>query len=122
VEPPEVASSTPGLGAGPYENGPATEPPYHRNPEANVKKILIAAVLSLGLFSSCLGPNRLWHKLHDWNMTATDQRWANEGIFVVLTVIPVYGLCYLADIVVLNSVEWWGGDPMIGGGEEEKKM
>jgi len=86
-----------------------------------VKKTLIAAVLSLGLFSSCLGPNRLWNKLHDWNMTATDQRWANEGIFVVFTVIPVYGVCYLGDILIFNSVEWWGGDPMIGGGDEKKK-
>ncbi len=74
-----------------------------------MKKALVAAVLSLGLFSSCLGPNRLFNNLNDWNQEATDNRWVNEGIFVVLNVIPVYGVCYLVDIVALNSIEWWGG-------------
>jgi uncharacterized protein DUF3332 len=78
-----------------------------------MKKALVAAVLSLGLFSSCLGPNKLWNKLHDWNMQATENRWANEGIFVLCTVIPVYGVSYLIDIIVLNSIEWWSGsNPM----------
>jgi hypothetical protein len=75
-----------------------------------MKKALIAAVLSVGLLGSCLGPNRLFNKLHDWNLGATENRWANEGIFLVCTIIPVYGVCYLIDIVVLNSIEWWSGE------------
>jgi len=75
-----------------------------------MKKAIAAAILSVGLFGSCLGPNRLWEKLHDWNMEATDNRWANEGIFLVCNIVPVYGFCYMADIVVLNSIEWWSGE------------
>jgi hypothetical protein len=75
-----------------------------------MKKALIAAVLSVGLLGSCLGPNRLFNKLHDWNLGATENRWANEGIFLVCTIIPVYGVCYLIDIVVLNSIEWLSGE------------
>jgi hypothetical protein len=104
----------PGPGAEPYEYGPRSRLSYPRTPEANVKKILIASVLSLGLFSACLGPNKYWNKLHDWNMSVSENRWANEGIFLVFTIIPVYGITYLADIVVFNSIEWWSGD--------EKKM
>ena len=78
-----------------------------------MKKTLLAAGLALALCSACIGPNRLWHKLHDWNMEASDERWAREGIFVVFHVVPIYPLAYLGDIVVFNSVEWWGGDPMI---------
>ena len=100
----------PGSTAGPYEYGPANSPPYPRTPEANVKKILIASVLSLGLFSACLGPNKYWNKLHDWNMGVSENRWANEGIFLVFTIIPVYGITYLADIVIFNSIEWWSKD------------
>lgn len=96
-------------GARPYENGPADRLPLSQNPEANVKKILIASVLSLGLFSACLGPNKYWNKLHDWNMTVNENRWVNEGIFLVFTIIPVYGFTYLADIVIFNSIEWWSG-------------
>jgi len=75
-----------------------------------MKKALVAAVLSLGLFSSCLGPNKLWNRLHDWNEKATDNRWGNEAIFLVLTIIPVYGVTYAIDIIVLNSIEWWSGE------------
>ena len=49
-----------------------------------MKKALVAALLAVGLFSSCLGPDRLWNKLHDWNLKATENRWANEGIFLEL--------------------------------------
>jgi hypothetical protein len=79
-----------------------------------MKKALIAAVVALGLFSSCLGPNKLWNKLHDWNTSVTDQRWANEGIFLVLNIIPVYGVSYAVDIIVLNSIEWWTGKNPMG--------
>jgi len=72
-----------------------------------MKKALVAAVLSVGLFSSCLGQNKLFNDLHTWNEKATENRWANEGIFVVLNVIPVYGVAYVVDVVVLNSIDWW---------------
>lgn len=78
-----------------------------------MKKALVAAVLSLGLFSSCLGPNKLFNKLHDWNLGATEDRWANEGIFLVLSIVPVYSLAYAVDVVILNSIEFWSGkNPM----------
>ncbi|NOT28879.1 MAG: DUF3332 family protein [Planctomycetes bacterium] len=80
-----------------------------------MKKALVAAVLSLGLFSSCLGPNKLFNKLHDWNLGATQDRWANEGIFLVLSIVPVYSLSYAIDVVILNSIEFWSGkNPMDG--------
>ena len=84
-------------------------------PQRTMKKALVASVLSLGLCCSCLGPNKLFNKLHQWNLGATEDRWANEGIFVVFTVIPIYGVCYAVDILVLNSIEWWTGEnPMDG--------
>lgn len=78
-----------------------------------MKKTLLTVLLSLGLFSSCLGPNRLINKLYDWNMTATDDKWQNEGIFAVFNIIPLYPLAWIGDIVVFNSIEWWGGTSVI---------
>jgi uncharacterized protein DUF3332 len=75
-----------------------------------MKKALVAAVLALGLFSSCLGPDRLFNRLHDWNLKATENRWGNEAIFLGLTIIPVYAVTYAIDIIILNSIEWWSGD------------
>ena len=76
-----------------------------------MKKLWIAGVAAVGLFvGSCLGPNRAFNSLHDWNEKVTEERWVNEGIFLVFNIIPVYGVAYLVDIVILNSIEWWGGE------------
>lgn len=86
----------------------------------NMKKSILGAVLALGLTTtSCLGPNNAWENLHQWNRTVTDSKWANEGIFLVLTIIPVYGLFYLGDIIIFNSLEFWGADNPI---EPSNKM
>jgi hypothetical protein len=54
----------------------------------NMKKSILGAVLALGLVStSCLGPNNAWENLHKWNRTMSDSKWANEGVFILLTVI-----------------------------------
>jgi hypothetical protein len=76
-----------------------------------MKKSFIAASLALGLFgASCLGPNKAFNAVHDWNMKVTDNRWANEAIFVGMVVVQVYGVCLFADYIVLNSIEWWSGE------------
>lgn len=75
-----------------------------------MKKSLLAAAFALSLFgASCLGPNNAFNNLHHWNMKVTDNKWGNEGIFLVLNIIPVYGLFYFGDIVIFNSIEFWGG-------------
>jgi hypothetical protein len=75
-----------------------------------MKKSLLAAALTLSLMSSsCLGPNNCWEGLHAWNEKATDGKWGNELIFFAFTIIPVYGFAYLGDIIIFNSIEFWGG-------------
>jgi len=76
--------------------------------------MLAAAVLALGLCSaSCLGPNKWFNGLHEWNKTVTESDVGNELIFLGLTIIPVYAVAYLVDIVVLNTVDYWSnGDGM----------
>src|SRR5688572_18765887 len=86
VEPRSRFPSTPARKRLRHGNGPTPSHPTSQTlSRESMKKALVAAVLSLGLFSSCLGPNKLWNKLHDWNLSATENRWANEGIFVALT-------------------------------------
>ena len=76
-----------------------------------MKKCLVAGLLALGLFgSSYLGPNNAFDSLNHWNKHVTDNKWANEGIFLVLTIIPVYSFAYLGDILIFNSFEFWGAD------------
>ena len=73
-----------------------------------MKKLAFPAILAAALLcSSCLGPNETFNSLHQWNAKATDSRWANEAIFVGMWIIPVYGICYLGDVVIFNSIKFW---------------
>jgi len=49
--------------------------------------------------------------VYDWN-TSMD-KWISELVFLVLVVIPVYGITLFIDAVILNSIEFWtGSNPM----------
>lgn len=75
-----------------------------------MKKLLVSAVTSMVLMlSGCLGQNALFNNVQDWNATATGEKFVNQGISFVFWWLPVYGLTLLADIVVINSIEFWSG-------------
>ncbi len=76
-----------------------------------MNKCIVACALALSVFATgCLGPNKTFQGLRDWNQKVTENKWANEGIFLGLNIIPVYGVCYLADLIVFNSIEFWNGE------------
>lgn len=60
------------------------------------------------LFSSCIGSFGLFNKLLDWNRSL-DSKFVNELVFVAFCIVPVYEIAALADILVLNSIEFWSG-------------
>jgi len=73
-----------------------------------MKKSILASALVLALFgTSCLGPNKLFNGLNEWNTKATESKWGNEAIFLGLNIIPVYWVAYAVDVIVLNSIEFW---------------
>ena len=75
-----------------------------------MKKFFLASACALSLLAtSCLGPNNAFNNLNHWNQHVTENKWGNEGIFLVLNIIPVYGLFYYGDILIFNSIEFWGG-------------
>ena len=83
-----------------------------------LKKTALAGALGLALLStSCLGPNNTFNNLNKWNEELTENRWGNEAVFLGLNIIPVYPIAYLADIIIFNSIEWWGGDNPVGSNE-----
>jgi len=76
-----------------------------------MKKPRIAALALLAALSatSCIGPNEAFNSLHSWNEEITEDKWARAGIHVAFWVVPAYPLCLLGDILVFNSIEFWGG-------------
>ena len=83
--------------------------------------IAFAVILSGSImFSSCVGSFTLFNKLVSWNQNVSD-KFVNEVVFLALNIVPVYGVCYLADAVVINSIEFWtGSNPMAKVGDIKK--
>ncbi|MDR1198557.1 MAG: DUF3332 domain-containing protein [Prevotellaceae bacterium] len=72
-------------------------------------KIFITAGIVVLIMNSCIGSFKLTNQLIDWNKDV-GSKFANEVIFVAFHIIPIYEFCYLADWLVLNSVEFWKDD------------
>lgn len=85
------------------------------------KLSLIAVVLSGSLlFSSCVGSFGLFNRLSSWNQSVGN-KFVNELVFLAFNIIPVYGVAYLADALVINSIEFWSGsNPMANVGDVKK--
>lgn len=81
------------------------------------KKFMIiasATVLSSSiLLSSCIGSFGLSNKFLAWNKTI-DSKFVNEVLFIVFQ--PAYVITMLADVLVLNSIEFWSGENPVQAG------
>ena len=61
------------------------------------------------MFSSCIGSFRLTNKLLAWNQTI-DSKFVNELVFIAFCIVPVYPISAMADLIVINSIEFWSGE------------
>ena len=75
-----------------------------------IKYLSVAACLMACSFfaSSCVGSFALFNKLASWNKNATNNKFLNEIIFLVIS--PAYAVCSVADVLVLNTIEFWSGN------------
>lgn len=73
-----------------------------------MKKLVASLVLLTFVLTGCFGSFNLTRKVYQFNKSQGD-KWVQEIVFIVLVVVPVYGLSTLADAVVFNSVEFWTG-------------
>ena len=75
-------------------------------------KISVAALLLAGgslLFSSCIGSFSLTNSVLNWNKKV-GAKIVNELVFVAFWILPVYEVTAVADLLVLNSIEFWSGE------------
>ncbi|MBR1881446.1 MAG: DUF3332 domain-containing protein [Muribaculaceae bacterium] len=70
--------------------------------------VVLALTASITL-QSCVGSFALTNKVLSWNRQVGD-KFVNEIVFVAMWILPVYELCGLADLFILNSVEFWSGE------------
>ncbi|WP_276910805.1 DUF3332 domain-containing protein [Hallella colorans] len=74
------------------------------------KHLTLATCLMAGIFftTSCVGTFSMFNKLASWNRNATDNKFLNEIIFIVIS--PAYAIAGMADMLILNTIEFWTGD------------
>lgn len=86
----------------------------------NFRLVAIFALSGIILFSSCVGSFGLFNRITSWNQSVGN-KFVNELVFLALNIIPVYGVAYLADALVINSIEFWtGSNPMASVGDVKK--
>lgn len=80
--------------------------------------LTVATALTLAgsiMFTSCIGSFNLTNKLLSWNKSIGN-KFVNELVFIAFWILPVYEISGLADIVVLNSIEFWSGSNPVAQG------
>lgn len=70
---------------------------------------LIVTLASSLMFTSCIGSFKLTNKVLTWNKQV-GSKFVNELVFVAFWILPVYELSAIADLLVLNSIEFWSGN------------
>lgn len=85
------------------------------------KFALVCVLCSTILFSSCIGSFALFNKMRVWN-EGIGNKFVNELVFVALNIVPVYGVAFLADILVVNSIEFWSGSNPVANAGEVKQI
>jgi hypothetical protein len=59
--------------------------------------------------TACFGAFNLTRKVYKFNKTASNDKWVRWIVFLVLVIVPIYGIAQLIDAIVLNSIEFWTG-------------
>ncbi len=75
------------------------------------KHLAIAVVVALSasmMMQSCIGSFALYNKVKTWNEHVGD-KFVNELVFVAMWILPVYELSFVADLFILNTIEFWSG-------------
>ncbi len=82
----------------------------------NFLPVALALLLSGSMLTtSCIGSFTLTNKLLAWNRSVGGKV-VNELVFIGFWILPVYEVSALADLLVINSIEFWSGsNPMASG-------
>ncbi|MFG6426924.1 MAG: DUF3332 domain-containing protein [Muribaculaceae bacterium] len=68
--------------------------------------LMLAATLPL---QSCIGSFSLTNKVLSWN-NQVGSKFVNELVFFAFWILPVYEVTSVADLLILNSIEFWSGN------------
>ena len=87
-------------------------PAARHSPPVSMKNALLATLLlsALTLLPGCLGPFNASRTVLNWNANLHEEDAVCEVVFIGLNIIPVYAIVGLADLIVLNTIDYWSGE------------
>lgn len=72
-------------------------------------KKTIAVVVIIAFFTTgCTGSFNLTRKVYNFHRSQAD-KWSDELCFLLVALLPIYGLATFADAIIFNSIEFWTG-------------
>jgi hypothetical protein len=88
-----------------------------------IKSTLLAIVFLFATLTQtgCIGSFGLTNNLYEWNK-GLGGKVAQEAVFLVFVIIPVYGVTLLIDAVILNSIEFWSGNNPMSMNADDKEV
>ena len=73
--------------------------------------VLIVFIMGMS-FTGCNGQYVLWNKAHPF-FSNLGGKWVGAVVNWICWIIPVYEICFIGDIIILNVIEFWSGsNPM----------
>jgi len=73
------------------------------------RSLILATVLASTL-PGCYGSFGAFHKVHDWNGSATGNKVGDSAIHFLFWIVPVYPVLLLGDLIIFNTIEFATGD------------
>ena len=74
--------------------------------------VTLASFLLMSMFG-CYGSFAFTKKVYDFNGSVSGNKFVNNLVFWLLSIIQVYEFAVAADVLVLNTIEFWtGSNPM----------
>jgi hypothetical protein len=78
------------------------------------RRSLVVALLALAASAAgCFGRFRVVSAVYEFNRSV-ENKFVRSLVMVAMIVIPVYGVAALADVLVFNLIEFWGGNAALG--------
>jgi hypothetical protein len=72
-----------------------------------MRKVVVFLIIAAFAATACTGTFRLTRDVYKFHRS--QQKWADEIIFLAFVIVPVYGISTLADGILFNSIEFWTG-------------
>lgn len=78
---------------------------------------LFAVATTAATSSACFGSFKAVRWVYGFNRGISGSKFIQWLVFLVLTIVPVYGVAALIDVWILNSLEFWFGGSSVSEGE-----